>query len=171
MDFYYNLGSMDIFRNLKIIMLAILLICFIKIIFNIRTIYLNLNSEIKVTVLDNLISMNTEDFNLWINEYLESANYKVIERFNKELIKLYKDEQEVLCFITREYSYIDLEDARYLYGIAQLLNIKKIKVITTGEVKSQFKEYLELKGILTLVKDKKGFDITYDKLISNRTNY
>ncbi|MGL5634767.1 MAG: hypothetical protein ACRDDL_06885 [Sarcina sp.] len=170
MDFYYNLGGIDIFRNLKIIMLLILVICFIKIIFNIKSIYSNLNSDIKVTVLDNLINMSTEDFNLWINEYLESREYKIIEKFNEDLVKLYRDEKEILCLITRKYSYIDLNDAKYLYGMAKILSIKTVKIITTGEVKSEVTSYLDSRGINVIIESKKELDITYDKLINN-TSY
>lgn len=170
MDFYYNLGNVDIFRNLKIILLIIMGICLIKIIFNLKTIYLNVNSDLKVTVLDNLISMNNEDFNLWINEYLEGSNYKVIERFNTELVKLYKEEEEILCLITRAYSYIDLNDAKYLYGIARFLNIRIVKIITTGEVKLEVEQYLSSRGIHIILESKDELNVSYDKLINNMAN-
>ena len=168
MDILYNIGSFDVFRNLRYVLFFILIIFFIGCMLKVKAIsdnYKYLNRDI--TMLETLKKLTDFEFKEWTEEYFKGRGYEV-EFIYTGLgkIKHIDTGLEYLVYTNRRYNILDKEEAKYIDGFSIVENCKKVFVLTLGEIDKGFFLFLEKEKIQVESVSKYEFDIKYEDFLN-----
>ncbi|WP_297518878.1 hypothetical protein [uncultured Clostridium sp.] len=143
MEVLYNIGSMDIFKNLRILLLVIAVSMSIIALLKLKKIISNYNYiNRKITMLENLKHLSEEEFISWIEEYLLKKGYCNFKYLEDEFYLVEKYEKEKLVFIDRKFNILDKVEAKYIHGYTILNSINEILVVTTSNIDNSFYQIL-----------------------------
>ncbi|WP_297437676.1 hypothetical protein [uncultured Clostridium sp.] len=172
MDILYNIGSFDIFRNLRYVLLFILIVFFIGCMVKIKTIsdnYKYLNRDI--TMLETLKKLTDFEFKEWTQEYFRAKGYEIDYIYTGlGKIKNMDSGIEYLVYTNRKYNILDKEEAKYIDGFSIVENCKKVFVLTLGEIDKGFFLFLKEEKIQVEFISKDEFNIKYEDFLRAELN-
>ncbi|MGL5067177.1 MAG: hypothetical protein ACRC6T_05010 [Sarcina sp.] len=168
MDILYNIGSLDIFRNLRILLFIIGIGMCIVGVFKLKKIISNYNYINRdITMLENLENLSDEEFILWIQEYLEKKNYYNFSHIEDEFYNVVISEKKKLVFIDRKYNILDKIEGKYIHGYCTLNDYNDILVITTSKVDKGFYRVLNENKIKFESFSREDFNRSYKDFVFN----
>lgn len=168
MNILYNIGSMDIFRNLRILLLIISILMLITAIFKFRKIISNYNYINRdISMLENLKKLSDEEFISWVDEYLNGRGYYDMQCLEEEFYTVSDGVKKKLVFIERKYNIIDKVEAKYVAGYSFINNFDEVIIVTTGEIDKSFYKILQESNLIVKTFSKADFNKGYRDFILN----
>ncbi|MGL4451660.1 MAG: hypothetical protein ACRCTZ_10760 [Sarcina sp.] len=166
MGVLYNIGSMDIFRNLRILLLVISLIMSLTAILKLKKIISNYNYiNREISMLENLSNLSDVEFISWVEEYLVSKGYYNLKHLEDEFYIVNDGVKNNLVFIDRKYNILDKVEAKYIAGYSYTNNFDAVIIITMGEIDTSFYKILNNKNLLHKSFSKEDFKRGYKEFI------
>lgn len=171
MESLYRLGSINMFRNLRFIVIMFGVILGIALILKIKKTIDNYNYINRdISVLESLENLSKEEFLEWVYEYLESKEYKIVDVLDDESVILNSNGIKTLGYITRDYNILDKVDAKKIYGFSIYENCKDIILVTTGNIDKSFSEFTYNNGLNIIYFTKKDFEKGYKEFVIQESN-
>lgn len=166
MSILYELGSIDIFKNLRVIFLVVLAIATISCILKLKKIIENYNYINKdLTILENLQELSENEFSSWGGEYLLKKGFENLKRKDNEISICNKDNKKAIIMFNKKYSMLDINDAKYYYGYYLKEQSDLLVIMTTAKIDKYFYEFLNSIEINYLILGRNEFNKSYKKFI------
>lgn len=166
MDILYNIGSMDIFRNLKIILCIISALMIISAILKLKAIISNYNYiNREISMLENLKKLSDEEFISWLEDFLENKGYYNLTHFEDQFYTINDGIEKKLVFIDRKYNILDKSEGKYILGYSYINGFEDVIVITTGKLDKSFYDILDKNNLNYKFFSKNDFERSYREFV------
>lgn len=171
MSVLYELGTIDVFKNLRIILLVILIIGSISCILKIKSIIANYNYINKdMTILENLQQLSDAEFICWTSQYILKKGFDDLKQINNEASTAIKKGEKAIIIFNKKYSMLDINDAKYYYGYCLKQKSDLLVIVTTAKVDKYFYEFLNFIGIKYQILGRNEFNRSYRSFIQGEFN-
>ena len=166
MDILYNIGNMDIFRNLRFLLLIISVIMTISAAFKLKGIISNYNYiNREVSMLENLKNLSDKEFISWLEDFLESKGYYNLTHLEEEFYTISDGVKKNLVFIDRKYNILDRVEGKYILGYSHINDFEDVIVITTAKLDKSFYNILDKNNLNYKLFSKSDFDKSYREFV------
>ena len=166
MEILYNIGNMDIFRNLRFLLLIISTVMTISAAFKLKRIISNYNYiNREVSMLENLKNLSDKEFISWLEDFLESKGYYNLTYLEEEFYTISDGIKENLVFIDRKYNILDKVEGKYILGYSHINSFGDAIVITTGKLDKSFYNVLDKNNLNYKVFSKSDFERSYREFV------
>lgn len=166
MDVLYGIGSLDLFRNLKVILSIISIIISVSAILKLKRIISNYNYiNREVSMLENLKKLSYKEFISWLEDFLSNRGYFNLTLLEDKFYIASNAGKKSLVFIDREISILDEFEGKYILGYLYANNFDEVVVITTGKIHKSFYNIISRNNLKYKFFSKNNFECSYKEFI------
>ena len=166
MNLLYDIGKVDIFMNLKILLIIIICINLIssgiklyKIIDN----YNYINRDL--SILENLKTLSDGEFLDWSEEYLFKKGFNNFQKLGKNISIAYKGSEKYLVVFSNDEFILESSEAKYYIGYCIFKDCSNLIVVSISNIDRSFYNVLDESDIGYIIFDKNEFNKSYREFI------